>query len=184
MPPKKSVVTSDTPTWLKPSLERWNDYFLRLDKLFDVFLSIQKAQMAILDRISCIEFNLEAADHGSSTQQHSAHYTALVKFKKDSKIVDDKASRITWVGVGEKASEEATRAFDVEAIKEVVTASADLGNEGASNKPDLSDYADWHFVLIFVQFSAICFDREGVLENSELKIESSLPFTLLRYCFC
>ncbi|WKY05421.1 hypothetical protein Q1695_005991 [Nippostrongylus brasiliensis] len=125
MPPKKSVVTSDTPTWLKPSLERWNDYFLRLDKLFDVFLSIQKAQMAILDRISCIEFNLEAADHGSSTQQHSAHYTALVKFKKDSKIVDDKASRITWVGVGEKASEEATRAFDVEAIKEVVTASGD-----------------------------------------------------------
>ncbi|KAK6049635.1 hypothetical protein COOONC_12860, partial [Cooperia oncophora] len=50
----------------------------------------------------------------------SAVYSGLV----DTKIVD-KACRITWVGIDEKATEEATRAYDREAIKEVVETSGD-----------------------------------------------------------
>lgn len=52
-------------------------------------------------------------------------YSTLVKFKADTKIVDAKACRITWVGIGEQNSESATCAFDREAIKEVVETSGD-----------------------------------------------------------
>lgn len=59
------------------------------------------------------------------SQPHSALYSALVKFKSDSKVVDEKACRITWVGIGEKATEAATYAFDREAVKEVIEASGE-----------------------------------------------------------
>lgn len=48
-----------------------------------------------------------------------------MKFKSDTKVVDAKACRVTWVGIGEQASDAATRAFDKEAIKEVIESSGD-----------------------------------------------------------
>ncbi|XGW08955.1 hypothetical protein V3C99_011344 [Haemonchus contortus] len=72
----------------------------------------------------------------------SALYSTLVKFKSDAKIVDEKACRITWVGIGEQASETATRTFDKEAIKEVIESSGDdeLIREFNSGKITLCRY--------------------------------------------
>lgn len=60
-----------------------------------------------------------------TSEPRAAIYSTLVKFRSDSKIVDAIACRITWVGIVEQASEQATYAFDKDAIKEVIEISGD-----------------------------------------------------------
>ncbi|XGW07566.1 hypothetical protein V3C99_010605 [Haemonchus contortus] len=123
MPPKKS--SSDAaPSWLQPILERWDEYFERFDRVFELFIKMQESQSHILEKLNAIDQKLSARTDQSDNSR-SALYSTLVKFKADSKIVDEKACRITWVGIGEQATEAATNAYDKEALKEVIVSSGD-----------------------------------------------------------
>ncbi|EYC03997.1 hypothetical protein Y032_0090g2354 [Ancylostoma ceylanicum] len=85
---------------------------------------MQEVQSAILNKLNKLEEQFlaigEREDH-----QNSAIYSALVKFQADSKIVNAKACRITWVGIEEHGSEIATHQFDKEALKEIIETSGD-----------------------------------------------------------
>ncbi|VDO99973.1 unnamed protein product [Heligmosomoides polygyrus] len=125
MEPKKNAnVNDEAPSWLMPALKRWDEYFERFDKIFEVFVKMQGLQAAIFKRLDALENKLVSEPQRDSDPR-SALYSTLVKFKTDSKIVDAKTCRITWVGVGEQNTEVATYAFDREAIKEVVETSGD-----------------------------------------------------------
>ncbi|KIH64646.1 hypothetical protein ANCDUO_05039 [Ancylostoma duodenale] len=49
----------------------------------------------------------------------------MIKVKADSKRIDDKLERIMWVGIDEQPTEELTRRFDHEILREVVHTSGD-----------------------------------------------------------
>lgn len=96
-----------------------------MDKLFEILVTIQQSQNNILNRIASIESKLETSRGEQQTCPHSAVYSALVKFKADKKVVDDKACQITWVGIGEKETDAETHAFDTAALKEVIVSSGE-----------------------------------------------------------
>ncbi|KAK6052291.1 hypothetical protein COOONC_10203 [Cooperia oncophora] len=123
MPPKKSPADGE-PDWLKAVLRRFDDFFERFDKIISVVMKVQESHSTILDKQKAME-QLLSIDALPCSHPSSALYSTLSKFKSDTKIVDDIACKITWVGIEEKATEEATRAYDREAIKEVVETSGD-----------------------------------------------------------
>lgn len=59
----------------------------------------------------------------------SSIYTALVKFRADTRSTDEKAN-IAWVGIDEQPDDSATSAFDKEAVKEIIDSSGDSDLSG------------------------------------------------------
>ncbi|RCN40539.1 hypothetical protein ANCCAN_13509 [Ancylostoma caninum] len=52
-------------------------------------------------------------------------YSTLVKFQSDSRTVQEKSCRITWIGVGEQSDEKSTAAYDREVLAEIIESSGD-----------------------------------------------------------
>ncbi|KAK6038615.1 hypothetical protein COOONC_23880 [Cooperia oncophora] len=104
MPPKKSNGCNNCkdaviPLWLKSVLKRWDDYFARFDRMFDLLVSMQQSHRAIVRKIDAIENRL--FDQMSAAQANSDLYTTS--------MVDDRS----------------TSDFDREAIKEIIDAACD-----------------------------------------------------------
>lgn len=57
MAPKKNS-NDEAPSWLTPVLKRWDEYFERFDKVFEVFVKMQESQAAILKRLDDLESKL------------------------------------------------------------------------------------------------------------------------------
>ncbi|KIH68849.1 hypothetical protein ANCDUO_00812 [Ancylostoma duodenale] len=122
MAPRKQAqpqFADEASIWLQAILKRWDDYFSRLDKMFEFMLKVQDSQNAILNKITALEERL-LANSEQESQSKSALCSMLVKFRADAKIIDAKSCGITWVGRGEQENENATRVFDREALKEVI----------------------------------------------------------------
>lgn len=49
----------------------------------------------------------------------------MVKLRNDNQKLEEKASMIAWIGIGEQTNEEATNRFDQEILKEVIHTSDD-----------------------------------------------------------
>ncbi|VDL65854.1 unnamed protein product [Nippostrongylus brasiliensis] len=127
MPPKRSAAdatSSSAPEWLSAILTRLDSYFERFDKMFEIVLNMPASQFAILERISALEHKVVCSAK-CEMNTRPALYSTLVKFQADSRLVDEKSCRVTWVGIEEKDSEAETILFDREAIKEVIEASGD-----------------------------------------------------------
>ncbi|EYC40176.1 hypothetical protein Y032_0625g791 [Ancylostoma ceylanicum] len=125
MAPRKTKTNDPSmlpPVWLEEILKRWDDYFQRFDRMFDFLVKLQETQTSMLNIIKNLEnrFSSFAIDHNSA-----AMYSTLVKFQSDSRTVQEKSCRITWIGVGEKNDDRATAAFDREALKEIIDYSGD-----------------------------------------------------------
>ncbi|KAK6052059.1 hypothetical protein COOONC_10436 [Cooperia oncophora] len=89
MPPKKSSA-EEAPAWLKPILDKWGEHFERFDRIFEIFLQMQETQNIILNKLESLERRISMeADRNEGSR--SALYSTLVKFKADSRIVDEKA---------------------------------------------------------------------------------------------
>lgn len=104
-------------------LNRWDAYFTRFDKLFDVLVKIQETQNGIISKLNTLEernYQCNCFDINGS-----AIYSALVKFRADTGTIYEKACRIAWVGIDEKPDDSATSAFDKEAVKEIIDSSGD-----------------------------------------------------------
>ncbi|KIH47879.1 hypothetical protein ANCDUO_22056 [Ancylostoma duodenale] len=123
MAPRKQSQESE-PAWLQPILKRWDDYFNRFDKIFEIFIKMQDTQAMILAKLSTLEERCNA-NFEVCPPTNSAIYSTLVKFQTDAKIVSAKSCRVTWVGIGEREDDASTRAFDREAVREVVETSGD-----------------------------------------------------------
>ncbi|EYC35795.1 hypothetical protein Y032_0982g3284 [Ancylostoma ceylanicum] len=123
MPPKKQT-SDEAPSWLQPILKRWDEYFVRIDKMFEIFAKVQETQSTILSKLNKLEEQFLAMDD-KECNQNSALYSTLVKFQADARIVNAKSCRVTWVGIEEQDDEAATQLFDVEALKEIIETSGD-----------------------------------------------------------
>ncbi|VDL67127.1 unnamed protein product [Nippostrongylus brasiliensis] len=126
---KKAVAsTSDEhmPLWAKLMIEHFETYSASIQSVFtevrDRVKAIEETQDRILARLASIESRLGSTD-GTSPMDKSVVYSTFVKFKADSKEIDEKARRIAWIGIGEQESEELTRRFDREILKEAVQTS-------------------------------------------------------------
>lgn len=93
MAPKKAV-SEVAPSWLESVFERWDHYFSRMDKLFEILVTIQQSQNNILNRIASIESKLETSRGEQQTCPHSAVYSALVKFKADKRLSTTKPVKL------------------------------------------------------------------------------------------
>lgn len=134
MAPKKNTAEG-APSWLTPVLKRRDEYFERFDKMFEFSVKMQESQLAVTKELDAIEARF-ASESQKGSDPRSALYSALVKFKADTKLLDAKACRITWVDISEQSTESATYAFDKEAVKEVVETFSDelLLNEFKSGR--------------------------------------------------
>lgn len=127
MPPKKTSgvpALDEPPAWLQAILTRWDGFFTRFDKMFDLVLKMQETQITILSKLSALEERVAAAKQ-DPCPPNAALYSTLVKFQGDSKLVLAKSCGITWVGINEQIDEPSTHAFDQEALKEIIDSSAD-----------------------------------------------------------
>ncbi|KAK6053270.1 hypothetical protein COOONC_09225 [Cooperia oncophora] len=115
MPPKKSNGCNNCkdaviPLWLKSVLKRWDYYFARFDRMFDLLVSMQQSHRSIVRKIDAIENRL--FDQMSAAQANSDLYTT-------------KQCNIVWVGIEEQVDDRSTSDFDREAIKEIIYAACD-----------------------------------------------------------
>ncbi|RCN25823.1 hypothetical protein ANCCAN_28462 [Ancylostoma caninum] len=121
---KTSNAQSDAPAWVQAILERWDGFFTRFDKMFDLVLRMQETQSAVLTRLKTLEERVVTMNE-QPPSSNAALYSILVKFHADARIVSSKSCGITWVGIGEQIDDAATHVFDQKALEEVVEASAD-----------------------------------------------------------
>ncbi|EYC17757.1 hypothetical protein Y032_0029g1855 [Ancylostoma ceylanicum] len=143
MAPRKTK-TNDSTTppavWLEQILKRWDDYFQRFGRIFDFLIGLQETQTSAL-AIKNLEnrYASFAIDNNSA-----AMYSLLVKFQSDSRTVQEKSCRITWIGVDEKVDDHTTAAFDREALKEIIDHSGDqeLLAEWEAQKIDIRRYPE------------------------------------------
>ncbi|KIH59576.1 hypothetical protein ANCDUO_10185 [Ancylostoma duodenale] len=91
---------------------------------FLVGYSREMAKGTILNKLKLLEERIPSSLHNCN-DSGSALYSALVKFRADSKTVAEKSCRITWVGIDEQIDDSATAAFYREALKEVIESSRD-----------------------------------------------------------
>ena len=66
---------------------------------------------------------LESGPSVNNSDLSNVMYNAVAKVQTDQSTLGQKACRITWVGIQEKDSDQATFAFDSQALREVVEAS-------------------------------------------------------------
>ncbi|KHJ90408.1 hypothetical protein OESDEN_09750, partial [Oesophagostomum dentatum] len=86
-------------------------------------VSFRQTQNMILTRLSKLE---EKIDSRSFTDdQQSLLHSTVIKIRADDEKINEKSEKITWVGIGEQATETSTRRFDHEIIKEAVYTSGD-----------------------------------------------------------
>ncbi|WKX94454.1 hypothetical protein Q1695_011601 [Nippostrongylus brasiliensis] len=83
----------------------------------DQVKTIRESQEEILSRLARLESKFE--NMSSPSVEKSLLYSTLVKVKTDSKQIDEKATRIAWIGIDEQENEELTRRFDREILKAV-----------------------------------------------------------------
>ncbi|KHJ83958.1 hypothetical protein OESDEN_16334 [Oesophagostomum dentatum] len=117
MPPKNAP-----PSWLKEILMRSDNRFTKFDKFFDMLIKMQETQSLILSKLVRLEENSRSSAISLNENTSPAVYSALVKFKTDTKTIDEKACKIVWAGINEQADDYATAAFDKEALKESMSA--------------------------------------------------------------
>ncbi|KIH64710.1 hypothetical protein ANCDUO_04979 [Ancylostoma duodenale] len=94
------------------------------DRVFNEIAKLQQTQASILSRLSELE-NKFACNSSTHADSQNLLYSTTVKIKTDTEKINDKAIRITWVGIGEQRDEATTRKFDQEIVKEVIYTSGD-----------------------------------------------------------
>ncbi|CAJ0601662.1 unnamed protein product [Cylicocyclus nassatus] len=125
MPARRSKndepASASPPAWLKEILQRWDDYFTRFDRIFELVLKMQETQQVLCNSLRDLNARVSALGEGTFND-----------------------AAITWVGIDEKESDHATQAFDREAIKEVIEASGDkeLLREWNNKKIDVRRYPE------------------------------------------
>ncbi|KIH67430.1 hypothetical protein ANCDUO_02237 [Ancylostoma duodenale] len=85
---------------------------------------IQTTQDSIMNRLVDLEAKINTV-YGSTSNQKSLLYSPMIKVKADSQRIDEKLERITWVGIDKQSTEESTRRFDHEILREVIHTSGD-----------------------------------------------------------
>ncbi|EYC28773.1 hypothetical protein Y032_0007g3417 [Ancylostoma ceylanicum] len=144
-------IGDDMPLWTTKLIDRFDLYSSSLertltasfDRVFTEMAKLQQTQATILSRLSDLENKL-AINSPTHADRQNLLYSTMVKIRTDAEKINDKATWITWVGVGEQRDEATTRRFDQEIVKEVINTSlgsvtrlvnlGDLANGGASSK--------------------------------------------------
>lgn len=120
------------PLWASMLIERFDNYSCQmqrtisdtLERFFGEIQSIKETQNLIIERLSEIEKKVNDS-HYSASSQKSLLYSSMVKIKNDSQKIEEKSRMIAWIGIDELASEEETRRFDHEILREAIYTSGD-----------------------------------------------------------
>ncbi|WKX95687.1 hypothetical protein Q1695_012275 [Nippostrongylus brasiliensis] len=116
------------PLWANMLIERFDlcasSIRTSMDRLVDQFQAIQENQRQLLARLDALEEKINSA-LSTKLDQKSLLYSTLLKFQANAGTIEGKSKRIAWIGIEEKGSEEATKRFDREILKEVVHTSGD-----------------------------------------------------------
>ncbi|WKY08770.1 hypothetical protein Q1695_007914 [Nippostrongylus brasiliensis] len=123
---------SDSPSWAVRLIERFDNFASVLersllqsfDKMMNHISDIQENQKLVLARIVDLERSV-ALLASKNVEDSNVLYSTMVKIRSDSEKIDEKAKRIAWVGIDEKADERRTRLFDREILKEAIYTSGD-----------------------------------------------------------
>ncbi|EYB87300.1 hypothetical protein Y032_0265g648 [Ancylostoma ceylanicum] len=125
-------IGDDMPQWATKLIDRFYLYSSSLertltasfDRVFNEMAKLQQTQATILSRLSDLENKL-AINSPTHADRQNLLYSTMVKIRTDAEKINDKATWITWVGVGEQRDEATTRRFDQEIVKEVINTSGD-----------------------------------------------------------
>ncbi|WKY03835.1 hypothetical protein Q1695_005077 [Nippostrongylus brasiliensis] len=145
-----SAVTVDTdpdpdmPLWASKLIERFDAYAMTVQSSFDRLIeqvnTVMETQEKLVSRLAFLEEKLDTVisrnEHKAklledkitqsrlpSVEQKNILYTAMLKFNADRHQIEEKAKRITWIGIEEKDTESLTAIFDREILKEAIYSS-------------------------------------------------------------